>query len=431
MMSGLILWGPGAEARASDALPGAALVEESSLWITIGADAFARLQAEHGLIFRNQPLQAVARQGEVVATRIDSRDLERISRVIHQSHHRCPGFLAHDSLEEAQEALLQSARPQLGGGALPFEIDQPALVASLDGLLQGDEILETIETLSTDFNNRYYQHPSGQNAAQWIRDLWAGYAFGRPEVTSELFSHSGWAQPSVILTIPGSTKPDEVVVLGGHLDSISSGSSNPDFLAPGADDNASGIATLSEVIRIALAQGFTPQRTVKFIGYAAEEVGLRGSQEIADTFQAGSDDVVAVLQLDMTGFNGSTNDLTLISDFTDSALNTFLGSLIDTHLTDLTWNTSFCGYGCSDHAAWHNRGFRAVFPFEATFGQHNGSIHSTSDTVGTLSNSGEHAVKFARVASAFMVETSVDVVPPIFVDGFESGDTSAWSSTAP
>ena len=51
--------------------------------------------------------------------------------------------------------------------------------------------------------------------------------------------------------------------------------------APGADDDASGIATLTEVIRVALANGWKPKRTVKFMGYAAEEVGLRGSNAIA------------------------------------------------------------------------------------------------------------------------------------------------------
>ena len=104
-------------------------------------------------------------------------------------------------------------------------------------------------------------------AANWIRGLWAGYAASRPEVTVELFSHGGITpQPSIILTLPGTTLAGEVVILGGHQDSIRSGcSSLPGCIAPGADDDASGIATLSEVIRVAMAADFRPQRTVHFI----------------------------------------------------------------------------------------------------------------------------------------------------------------------
>ncbi len=406
------------------------LVEEDSVWITLGADAFGLLQAQPDLRFRNQSLVATLREGEVVATQVEAGDISRISEWLHDAFRRCPGFLHHDSRAEALEAVRQGSVQQIGG-ALPFEIDQPVLVQALETRLGSANILSIIEDLSMDFNNRYYLHPSGRNAAIWIRDLWAGYAAGRPEVTVELVEHDGFQQPSVVLTVPGSSMPDEVVILGGHLDSISPGSGNPNFTAPGADDNASGIATLSEVIRAAMEEGFTPQRTVKFMGYAAEEVGLRGSQAIAESFQGAGANVVAVLQLDMTGFFGSINDIALIGDFTNNDLSAFLGQLIDTYLTDLSWSTAFCGYACSDHAAWHNRGYPAAFSFEANFGEHNSTIHSTSDTVATLGNSAAHAFKFARLASAFMVETSVDVVPPIFVDGFESGNTNAWSLAFP
>ena len=78
--------------------------------------------------------------------------------------------------------------------------------------------------------------------------------------------------------------------------------------APGADDDASGIATLTEVLRIAMAEGYRPRRTVMFMGYSAEEVGLRGSRAIAQRFAAEGRNVVGVLQMDMTNYRapGST-----------------------------------------------------------------------------------------------------------------------------
>ena len=119
-------------------------------------------------------------------------------------------------------------------------------------------------------------------ASQWIRDYWRELAKKRSDVTVELFNHSQWKQPSVIMTIRGSKLPQEVVVLGGHLDSIAGFWGRANARAPGADDNASGIATISEVIRLLVDGNYVPERTIKFMGYAAEEVGLRGSKEIVE-----------------------------------------------------------------------------------------------------------------------------------------------------
>ncbi len=407
-----------------------------SAWITLGADAFDTLRQGAGITHETMPLVSYGAASGVVVTRVDAVDLDRISGILHEAHRRCGGFLLHPDLEHARATLAAvGASAELGGG-VPFEVDQAALVTTFTSGLVEANILATIETLSTQFNNRYHSHPSGAAAAQWIRDLWAGYAAGRSDVTVELVNHSATPQPSVVLTIQGTSLADEVVVLGGHLDSTSTGSSDPNFIAPGADDNASGIATISEVARVLLTGGFTPERTVKLMGYAAEEVGLRGSQEIAQAHRSAGADVVGVLQLDMTGFHGSTPDMALMDDFTNPSLITFIGILLDTYMTDVAWAHSACGYGCSDHAAWHNRSYPAAFVFEARFGQHNPEIHRTTDTTAVIGNSAAHAFKFARLANTFLVEAGIDGVEPppdpdIFADDFETGDLSAWSAAAP
>src|SRR3546814_1240749 len=64
--------------------------------------------------------------------------------------------------------------------------------------------------------------PAGKASAEWIRDSWAALAAGRSDVTTELFTACATCsiQPSVVLTIEGTTLREEVVVLGAHLDSI-------------------------------------------------------------------------------------------------------------------------------------------------------------------------------------------------------------------
>ena len=74
---------------------------------------------------------------------------------------------------------------------------------------------------------------------------------------------------NVIAEIPGTDKADEVVMLGGHLDSW--------HAATGATDNAVGCAVMMEAVRILSAIGATPRRTIRIALWSGEEQGLLGS----------------------------------------------------------------------------------------------------------------------------------------------------------
>jgi hypothetical protein len=75
---------------------------------------------------------------------------------------------------------------------------------------------------------------------------------------------------NVIAEIPGTDKKDEIVMLGGHLDSWHS--------ATGATDNAIGCAVMMEAARILKTIGVTPRRTIRVALWSGEEQGLLGSQ---------------------------------------------------------------------------------------------------------------------------------------------------------
>ncbi len=285
-------------------------------------------------------------------------------------------------------------------------IDQQATVKQLLPMVVEANVLSTITHLSTTYVNRYYQNPTGETSALWIRDLWAGYAGARlgVDVTAELYDHPSFLQPSVILTITGAKHPEQIVVLGGHLDSIRSGGTGTSTSAPGADDNASGIASLSEALRVLMSAGHVPERTIKFIGYAAEEVGLRGSKEIAfDHAEAGAL-VVAVLQLRHDRLQRLGRRHRPDGRLHQRPLNDFVGDLLDTYQPEVLWTTDSCGYACSDHASWHREGYPATIPHEAKVAQDNPTIHSGSDNLATIGNSAAHAVKFARLALTFAIE---------------------------
>ena len=351
----------------------------------------------------------------LVVSEIKAHMLSRIAERIHQREQRCGGFFAFATREEADAFIAsdRSAHAMRSNALLAaYTIDNQTTVNPWLSQVQHTNIYNTINTLST-YQNRYYTSTTGKTSAEWIRNTWQGLAGSRTDVTSELSTCSNCStQPSVILTIRGVELPNEIVVLGAHLDSISSsGGGSTTQRAPGADDDASGIATLTEVLRIAMANGWKPKRTVKFMGYAAEEVGLRGSNAIAQAHKAAAANVVAVLQMDMTNYrSGSAVDMRLVSDYSNADMKTFLTNLFDTYLVPLGMSRGSytCGYGCSDHASWTSAGYPSAMFFESgtASGGYNPNIHTANDTLANMGNSAQNSAKFAQLGLAFLGEAA-------------------------
>jgi leucyl aminopeptidase len=380
----------------------AAPAESGTRYVTVDADAVGDAHAGDRFHFTapgddaegpHHGFRFVEAANDVAILDVDASEIDRLSEWMHY-HHRCGGYMLHDTLDEARAAL----RPAPARPRLDYSLDRAETVREVLPALDADRIHATIVELSA-MKSRYYRSATGAAASTWLRDRWRSFT-ERPDVTVELVDH-GYPQKSVMLTIPGTTRASEVVVLGGHLDSINIMQGGG--TAPGADDDASGIATLTEVVRVLLAKDFRPARTIKVIAYAAEEVGLRGSLSIAKDFKKRKIDVVGALQLDMTNYQGSDKDIWLITDHTNADQNAFIAKLIDAYV-GATWGTDRCGYACSDHASWHRYGFAASMPFESRSKDMNRKIHSVDDTLEVSGNNAQHAVKFARLAAAYAVE---------------------------
>lgn len=105
---------------------------------------------------------------------------------------------------------------------------------------------------------------------------------------------------NVIATLRGKARADEVVVFGAHYDSLNLGErGNPDVVAPGANDNATGTAGVLEAARI-LSQA-AHDRTIIFACFAAEEQGLIGAFHYAKSLKDGGVNVVCMLNNDIIG----------------------------------------------------------------------------------------------------------------------------------
>jgi leucyl aminopeptidase len=411
--------------------------QAAPVWITVGDDAYRVLQkvapstravATRGVTV-NVPLQrGSARLTQAIenvhVVEIDDNMIPTLSLAVHMKLAKCGGFMQHASQAEALAALHRlegNPEPLL---APSYTIDNQPQVNAMLPQLQASNLLSTITQLSN-FQNRRYNSTHGVAASNWLFNHWQSLNPGnRRTIRVRQIPHT-WAQPSVEFEILGSGNSGETVVIGAHLDSIA-GSGIETSRAPGADDDASGVAGLTEIIRVMMASNYQPKRNIRFIAYAAEEVGLLGSKAIVAQQAARRDKVVGVMQLDMTAFQGSATDLWIYTDFTNAAQNAFVASLAATYLPNLTVGYDRCGYGCSDHASWHAGGFAVSFPFESSDATYNRAIHTVNDTIATFGNQANHALKFTQLALAFMVELASDATPAV-----ARGEAAAATRKAP
>jgi len=100
-----------------------------------------------------------------------------------------------------------------------------------------------------------------------------------------------YTQRNVIAEIPGREKPNEIVLLGAHLDSWA--------LGTGAEDNGVNVALVIDVARGMKELGLTPRRTVRFALFTGEEQGMWGSAGYVKTHASELDDHVAVVIHDL------------------------------------------------------------------------------------------------------------------------------------
>lgn len=98
------------------------------------------------------------------------------------------------------------------------------------------------------------------------------------------------SQWNTVAEIKGTEWPDQVVILGAHLDSWD--------LATGTTDNAAGSMAVMEAARVIQQSGLKPKRTIRFILFSGEEEGLLGSAAYAARHAGEMDNVQAVLVLD-------------------------------------------------------------------------------------------------------------------------------------
>lgn len=110
-----------------------------------------------------------------------------------------------------------------------------------------------------------------------------------PRTLPDAVSHN------VVGEIKGSEFPDEIIVVGGHLDSWD--------LAQGAHDDGAGCMQAIEVLRILQDMHYKPKRTIRAVMFMNEENGLRGGLKYAELAKKNQENHIAAMESDAGGFS--------------------------------------------------------------------------------------------------------------------------------
>lgn len=178
-----------------------------------------------------------------------------------------------------------------------------------------------------------------------------------------------------------SSKIDEHIIVGAHYDHLGfggtgSGSRRQDTVAVhfGADDNASGVAVLLELIEAISTNQDKLSRDVIFIAFGAEERGLIGSQYYVKTAEKEIIKAVAMINLDMVGRTKSDKSLQIGGVGTSIQSDSILNAINKNYGFKLVLSTE--GYGPSDHASFYAKSIPVFF---MSTGAH-GDYHTPADS---------------------------------------------------
>ena len=222
-----------------------------------------------------------------------------------------------------------------------------------DSIMAWDKKLEA-------FYTRYIWSDSTRKAREWMISKFQQWGYS--QITSPAFAYGGGTLYNLKVVKPGYAEPDKVIVVGGHYDAINFQSPGYAF-CPGADDDASGVALTMEVARI--LANVPLRKTVIFLPFNAEEVGLVGSRAAARDFRNAGTLLEAMFNYDMIGYTADDYWDLDMSSGPNTAYRT-LSADAATRLTGLIPNIVGMG-SSSDHYGFYEQGFDIVDNIEGDF----------------------------------------------------------------
>jgi Zn-dependent M28 family amino/carboxypeptidase len=186
-------------------------------------------------------------------------------------------------------------------------VEQNAFVSGLVAQVSAENLMDTVNALAA-IHSRHVNNPGTQQAADLIEERFRALG-GRLNVAQDSFELTfdgvRTTQHNVIARLPGSNPFGGIILIGAHYDSRTVNIADAVSRAPGANDNATGVAALIEIARLLANE--TPQSTIDFVAFAAEEVEVKGSAYYLQSVQSRGEFVRGVIIVDIVGNAGGAS----------------------------------------------------------------------------------------------------------------------------
>jgi Peptidase family M28 len=359
---------------------------------------------------------------------------------------RFPGLRSLAPVPALLLALLTAALPFGAAAQAPTAGLNPTVKQIVDQVSQ--ERIGAIMKHLGEYGTRYVgseqdSETRGIGAAQrWIEKEFKSYS-PKLEVSLDRFPlKKGQRVPkdvevaNVVAVLPGTVDKDRYVIIGGHYDTIALRRTNPnaqrtddgtpanaadvDPDAPGVADDASGTAATMELARVMSQYQF--DKSIVFIAFAAEEVGLNGSKNFADEAKEKKMTIEAMLNNDIIGTdvsgNGSSANghLRLFSegpeDSPSRAVARFAKEMGERYVPSMTVDLIFRRDRFSrggDHTSFVRDGFAAVR--FTTASENYANQHTATDTFANASV--PYTTRVAKVNAAVLASLALAPKPPV------------------
>jgi leucyl aminopeptidase len=260
-----------------------------------------------------------------------------------------------------------------------------AIVQALVNDINADSLEADVIWLQS-FGTRFSLAGNHRSVAERIRKRFIKMGFDKAVLDSfyvnktyRNVTYDQW-QYNVIATIEGIVYADSLSVIGAHYDDIVT-VGDPFSEAPGANDNASGVASVLEIARVMKKQSFKPQGTIKFIAFGAEEIGLLGSRDFASDPDGFSSKIRFMLNFDMVAYEPGSLPASWqvnIIDYDNSHSLRKEAEQMSVRYTLLQFKNDNTYFKSSDSYPFFTNGYKALFFFSASGDPY---YHTSNDLV--------------------------------------------------
>lgn len=265
---------------------------------------------------------------------------------------------------------------------------------STASLILADRLRNHVSHLAQKIGQRNIFHPHALNAAAtYIRNMWATQGY---EVEMQYYQTKGVTCENLEVNQIGRTKPQEIILIGAHYDTVAG--------SPGANDNASGIAALLELSRL-----FTTaetKHTLRFVAFTNEEPPFfswnqMGSTVYAKRSKARHENIRLMISLEMLGsysdkpgsqnyplffryfYPDRANFIAMVSNWASRKelhqLVTTFKAHSDFPVASLATFEFIPGVAWSDHQSFWREGYPAVMITDTAFYRYE-AYHTAKDT---------------------------------------------------